>query len=46
MSIKDEDNEISMTEETKIQNKFNNMYANSTTASKNLYNVNSDEPRL
>ncbi|CDW84371.1 UNKNOWN [Stylonychia lemnae] len=40
ISARDEDNEISITEESRIQNQFHNMYANSTTASKNLYHKN------
>lgn len=36
MTLRDDDNEISITEETKMQNQFNNIYANSINASKNL----------
>eukprot|EP00347_Sterkiella_histriomuscorum_P007995 403346770 len=43
MSIKDEDNDIFITEESRAQNKFQNLYANSTTASKNLYQINQSQ---
>jgi hypothetical protein len=36
MSIKEEDNEITPTEENRMQNKLHHVYANSTNASKNL----------
>lgn len=40
MSIKEEDNEVTQTEESRMHSKFNSVYAHNTTASKNLLNKN------
>lgn len=38
MSIKEEDNEVTQTEESRMQSKLHSVYAHNTTASKNLLN--------
>lgn len=39
MSIKEEDNEVTQTEESRMQSKLHSVYAHNTTASKNLLNT-------